>query len=72
MALAPPVAAVTCPIYTGSYKTSSSQRIFANPSGIPKTYTLQPKTNLEDFQPQPETSTSTDDDEEYPADFVHL
>ncbi|GBM40992.1 hypothetical protein AVEN_250314-1 [Araneus ventricosus] len=37
----------------------------------PKTYTLQPETDLEDFEPQPGPSTSTDDEEEYPADLVH-
>ncbi|GBN22052.1 hypothetical protein AVEN_241409-1 [Araneus ventricosus] len=36
----------------------------------PKTYTLLPETDLEDFEPQPGPSTSTDD-EEYPADLVH-
>ncbi|GBM80837.1 hypothetical protein AVEN_219583-1 [Araneus ventricosus] len=35
------------------------------------TYTLQPETNFEDFEPQPVPSTTTDDDEEYPADLVH-
>ncbi|GBM77926.1 hypothetical protein AVEN_89589-1 [Araneus ventricosus] len=30
-----------------------------------------PETDLEDFEPQPGPSTSTDDDEEYPADLVH-
>ncbi|GBN56195.1 hypothetical protein AVEN_67335-1 [Araneus ventricosus] len=51
-------------------KTNSSQRIFANPSD-PKTHTLQPKTDSENFESQPVPSTSTDDDEKYPADFVH-
>ncbi|GBO34826.1 hypothetical protein AVEN_182911-1 [Araneus ventricosus] len=37
----------------------------------PKTYTLQLKTDLEDFEPQTGKSTSTYDDEEYPADLVH-
>ncbi|GBM87025.1 hypothetical protein AVEN_40607-1 [Araneus ventricosus] len=37
----------------------------------PKTYTLPPETDLEDFEPQPGPSTSTDDNEEYPADLVH-
>ncbi|GBM17169.1 hypothetical protein AVEN_47577-1 [Araneus ventricosus] len=37
----------------------------------PKTYTLQPETDLEDCEPQPGPSTSTDDDEEYPTDLVH-
>ncbi|GBO32180.1 hypothetical protein AVEN_207917-1 [Araneus ventricosus] len=37
----------------------------------PKTYTLQPKMDLEDFEPQPGPSTSTDDDEEYPAVLIH-
>ncbi|GBM34091.1 hypothetical protein AVEN_225613-1 [Araneus ventricosus] len=37
----------------------------------PKTYTLQPETNLEDFEPHPGPSTSTDDDEKYPADLIH-
>ncbi|GBN98851.1 hypothetical protein AVEN_38583-1 [Araneus ventricosus] len=30
-----------------------------------------PETDSEDFEPQPGLSTSTDDDEEYPADLVH-
>ncbi|GBN69165.1 hypothetical protein AVEN_183012-1 [Araneus ventricosus] len=34
----------------------------------PKTYILQLEKNLEDFEPQPEPSTSTD---EYPTDLVH-
>ncbi|GBM48470.1 hypothetical protein AVEN_98999-1 [Araneus ventricosus] len=37
----------------------------------PKTYILQPETDFENFEPQPGPSTSTDDDEEYPADLVH-
>ncbi|GBM65573.1 hypothetical protein AVEN_169853-1 [Araneus ventricosus] len=37
----------------------------------PKTYTLQPETDLEDFGPQLGPSTSTDDDEEQSADLVH-
>ncbi|GBO42011.1 hypothetical protein AVEN_247273-1 [Araneus ventricosus] len=36
----------------------------------PKTYTLQAVTDLEDFEPQPGPSTSTDD-EEHPADLGH-
>ncbi|GBM49782.1 hypothetical protein AVEN_207006-1, partial [Araneus ventricosus] len=36
-----------------------------------KTYTLQPATDLEVFEPHPGPSTSTDDDEEYPADLVY-
>ncbi|GBM45911.1 hypothetical protein AVEN_211973-1 [Araneus ventricosus] len=36
----------------------------------PKTYTLQPETDLENFKPQPGPSTSTND-EESPADLVH-
>ncbi|GBM19979.1 hypothetical protein AVEN_77904-1 [Araneus ventricosus] len=38
---------------------------------VQKTYTLQPETDLEDFEPRPRPSTSTDFDEEYPADLVH-
>ncbi|GBN21559.1 hypothetical protein AVEN_124914-1 [Araneus ventricosus] len=51
-------------------KTSSSQRILANPSD-PKTYTLQPETDLKDFETQPGPSTSTYDDEVYRSDLVH-
>ncbi|GBN02555.1 hypothetical protein AVEN_149091-1, partial [Araneus ventricosus] len=36
-----------------------------------KTYTQQPATDLEDFEPQPGPSTSTYDYEEYPADLVY-
>ncbi|GBM94192.1 hypothetical protein AVEN_219095-1, partial [Araneus ventricosus] len=36
-----------------------------------KTYTLQLETDLEDFEPQPGPPTSTDDDENYPADLVY-
>ncbi|GBM98979.1 hypothetical protein AVEN_65984-1, partial [Araneus ventricosus] len=36
-----------------------------------KTYTLQPSTDLEDFELQPGPSTPTDDDKEYPADLVY-
>ncbi|GBN32560.1 hypothetical protein AVEN_256006-1 [Araneus ventricosus] len=37
----------------------------------PKSYTLPPETDLEDFEPQPGPSTSTNDDGEYPAELVH-
>ncbi|GBM22452.1 hypothetical protein AVEN_221515-1 [Araneus ventricosus] len=37
----------------------------------PKTYTLQPETDLEDFETQPGSSMSTDDNEEYPVNLVH-
>ncbi|GBM27550.1 hypothetical protein AVEN_97067-1 [Araneus ventricosus] len=37
----------------------------------PKTYTLWPETDLEDFEPLSGPSASTDDDEVYPADLVH-
>ncbi|GBN35222.1 hypothetical protein AVEN_2897-1 [Araneus ventricosus] len=30
-----------------------------------------PESDLEDFEPQPGPSTTTDDDEEYPADSVY-
>ena len=38
----------------------------------PKAYTFQPEIYLEDFEPQPGPSTSTnDDDEEHPVDLAH-
>ncbi|GBN78918.1 hypothetical protein AVEN_9465-1, partial [Araneus ventricosus] len=37
----------------------------------PKTYTLHRETDLEDFEPQSGSSTSTYGDEEYPADLSH-
>ena len=38
---------------------------------VPKTYTLQPEIYLEDFEPQPGPSMSTDNDEEYLVDLAH-
>ena len=37
----------------------------------PKTYAVQTEIDLEDFEPQPGLSTSTDDDVEFPVNLAH-